>query len=305
VTSQVEGQVVRVNVRDNQPIKCGDLLFEVDPRPFAYRVAVLEARLEQANKQVAEMKNQLLAFKADMARTAAEEDYARVVREQETAIRKQLATTERRYLKAVSKHQVAQADQRRSQAMTRKTREAIATQKALVEATRAELLDARLKLKWTRTCAPANGYAYNVQLRVGSYVHTGVPVITCIDTDQWWVVANYPENCLENMRPGQLVRLSFNNYPGRIFEGVVQTIGLGVHRGQSSPSGNLPAVNQRSNWINPAQRFQVWVTPNLPPEYPLRVGATSTTAVYVSKNYWLNGVTRFVHKIIALLDYLR
>jgi multidrug resistance efflux pump len=229
VASQVEGQVVKVNVRENQPVKKGDLLFAVDPRPFEYRVALLEAKLDQATKQIAQIDSQLAASKADIARSAAEEKYARAVREQETVIRKQLATTERRYLRAISRHKVAQADQRRSRALARKTVEALATQRAIVAETKAELADARLNLTWTRTYAPANGYVTNVQLRVGSYAHTGIPVLTCIDTDQWWVVANCRENSLEYLRPGQRVGVSFDTYPGRIFKGVVQTVGWGVY----------------------------------------------------------------------------
>jgi multidrug resistance efflux pump len=305
VASQVEGQVVQVHVLENQPVRKGDLLFEIDPRPFEYQVTLLEARLDQATKQVAQIENQLTASKADIARSAAEEKYARAVREQETEIRRQLATTERRYLRAISQYQVAQADHKRSQAMTRKTVEALATQKAIVAETKAQLANARLNLNWTRTYAPANGYVTNVQLRVGSYAHIGIPVLTCIDSDQWWVVANCRENSLEYLKPGQRVGLSFNTYPGRIFKGVVQTVGWGVYEGQATPSGNLPAVSEPKNWIRLSQRFQVWVTPEMPPEYPLRIGATATVAVYTRDKYWLNGVTRTWHKIVSLFDYIR
>ena len=97
VASQVEGQVVRVHVQENQSVKQGDLLFEIDPRPFEYRVALLEARLDQAYKQVAQTASELTASKADISRSAAEESYARAVQEQEAEIRRQLATTERKY----------------------------------------------------------------------------------------------------------------------------------------------------------------------------------------------------------------
>jgi multidrug resistance efflux pump len=305
VASQVEGQVVKVNVLDNQPIRKGDLLFEVDPRPFEYRVALLEAKLDQAYKQVAQMESELTASKADISRNAAEESYARAVQEQEKEIRRQLATTERRYLHAISQYQVAQADRKRSQAITRKTMEALATQKAMVAEIKAQLADAKLNLSWTRTYAPANGYVTNVQLRVGSYVHVGIPVLTCIDTDQWWVVANCWENSMEYLKPGQRVGLTFNTYPGRIFPGVVQTVGWGVYQGQATPSGNLPSVNEPQNWIKLAQRFQVWVTLQMPEGYPLRIGATATVAVYTREKYWFNGVTEFWQKIVSLFDYLR
>ncbi|MBV8432140.1 MAG: HlyD family secretion protein, partial [Solirubrobacterales bacterium] len=261
VAPRVEGQVVYVHVRENQVVKKGELLFEIDPRPFAYRVALLEAKRVEAIQQVAQLESDLKAAKADDARLVAEEAYAGVVHKQEKEIFKQEATTDRRYVEAVQKYKAAQAALERSRAQVRKAEQALAArigdEHALVAEVTAQLAQARLDLEWTRIYAPANGYVTNVQLREGFYVHVGTPVLTCIDGDQWWVVANYRENSLENVRPGQRVGLTFNTYPGRIFPGVVQTVGWGVNQGQSAPSGNLPAIGEPQNWIRLAQRFQV------------------------------------------------
>jgi multidrug resistance efflux pump len=289
-------------------VRKGDLLFEIDPRPFEHRVALLEAKLAQAIQQVAQLDSELAASRADDARIAAEEAYARAVHEQETQIRRQDATTDRRYLDAVQKYRAAQANHERSRAMTRKVEQALAAriggEHAIVAEIKAQLAEAKLNLSWTRISAPANGYVTNVQLREGSYVHVGTPVLTCIDGDQWWVVANYRENSLEYLRPTQRVALSFNTYPGRIFPGVVKTIGWGVSQGQAAPSGNLPAVHEPQNWIKLAQRFQVWVTPQMPAEHPLRIGATASVAVYTREDYWLNRLTDIWHKVVAAFDYL-
>src|SRR5260370_8713318 len=145
---------------------------------------------------------------------------------------------------------------------------------ALVAEGEAQLAEARLNLDWTRIYAPANGYVTNVQLREGSYVHVGVPVLTCIDGDQWWVVANFRENSLENVRPEQRVGLTFNTYPGRIFPGVVESVGWGGNQGQGTPSGNFPAVAAPQNGIRLAHRFQARLPPPLPPAYPLPIDPT-------------------------------
>jgi multidrug resistance efflux pump len=308
VAARVEGQVVGVYVQENQAVKKDELLFEIDPRPFEYRVALLEAKRVDAIQQVAQMESELAAAKAEDARLVAEETYARTVYDQEAAIYKQKATTDRKYVDAVQRYNAAQAARQRGIAQTHKAEQALAArigeEHALVAAVRAQLEEAKLNLEWTRIYAPANGYVTNVQLRVGAYVHVGMPVITCIDGDQWWVVANYRENSLENLRPGQPVGLTFNTYPGRIFHGVVQTVGWGVDEGQGSPSGNLPAIQEPKNWIRLAQRFQVRITPELPDGYPLRVGATASAAVYTQDGYWLNPVTRFWQRVVATFDYL-
>jgi multidrug resistance efflux pump len=333
VAPRVEGQVVKVHVRENQAVKKGELLFEIDRRPFQHRVELLIAKRALAVQQVAQLEAELSAAKAEDARLLAEEGLARVVHGQEKAIYKQQATTDRKYVEALQKYKAAQAALKRSRAQIRKVEQALAArigrehsfkpedesirqveqalvarigaEHALVAEVEAQLATARLDLEWTRVYAPANGYVTNVQLREGSYVHIGKPVLTCIDGDRWWVVANFRENGLENIRPGQRVGLTFNAYPGRVFPGVVQTVGWGVDQGQGAPSGTLPAIGEPKNWIRLAQRFQVRITPQLPSGHPLRVGATASVAVYTRDEHWLNDVTMTVQEIEAALEHLR
>jgi multidrug resistance efflux pump len=100
------------------------------------------------------------------------------------------------------------------------------------------------------------------------------------------------------------VGLSFNTYPGRIFDGVVKTVGWGVYQGQAAPSGNLPVIDEPRNWIRLAQRFPVWISAQMPEGYPLRIGVTASVAAYTREKYWLNGVTEEWHKVVATFDYL-
>jgi multidrug resistance efflux pump len=299
---------VGVYVEENQAVQKGDLLFEIDPRPFRHRVEYLEAKLVDIRYQIRQMEAELAAARHEDVRLTAEEAYAKVVHGQEKEIYAGDATTDRKYQEATQKHKAAQAAVKRSLELTRKAELAleakIGEEHAQVAAVQAQLAEARLNLEWTRIYAPANGYVTNVQLREGFYIHVGKPVLTCIDRDRFWIVANYREHSLENIRPGQRVGIALNTYPGRIFPAQVQTVGWGVDQGQSAPSGSLPAINEPKNWIRLAQRFQVWITPELPAEYPLRVGATSSVAVYTHEDYWLNDVTDVWQQIVAEFDYL-
>jgi multidrug resistance efflux pump len=309
VAPLIEGQVVRVCVEENQAVKKGDLLFEIDPRPYQHQLDLLIAKRVEAVQLVAQMESELTAAKADEVRLRAEESYAKVVHQQEKEIYEKEATTDRNYVAAMQKHNAAQAAREQGQAKTRKAEQALAArigeQHALIAEVEAQLAQARLNLEWARVYAPANGYVTNVQLRDGSYVHVGPPVITCIDGDQWWIVANFRENSLQNIRPGQRVGLTFNSYPGYIFSGTVQSVGWGVDQGQAAPSGILPAIEEPKNWIRLAQRFQVRITPDLPTEYRLRVGATASVAVYTRDDHWLNGITETFQQIEAALEHIR
>ena len=308
VAARVEGQVVRVHVLEDQALRKGDLLFEIDPRPFEHRVALLEAKLAQAIQQVAQLESELAASKADDARIAAEEAYARAVHEQETQIRRQDATTDRRYLDAVQKYRVLQADHERSRAMTRKVEQALAARiggdHAIVAEIRAQLAEAKLNLSWTRVYAPCDGLITDLQLRVGAYTHTGRAVMTLIDTSRWLVVANFRENALVRLREGQPAGVAFRGLPGRVFGAQAVSVGWGVSQGQGVPSGQLPNVKVPASWVPPAQRFQVRLILDDPGSVPLRVGMTGSVAVYTEPEGVLNDITHFWHQVIAWLYHL-
>lgn len=308
VAPRVEGQVVQVRVRENQSVKEGDLLFEIDRRPFEHHVALLEAKRVAAVQQVAQLDAELSAAKAEDVRLVAEEAYARVVHDQEHAIYKQDATTDRKYVEAVQKYRAAQAALERSRAQVRKVEHALAarigTEHALVAEVEAQLSSARLDLDWTRVYAPCDGLVTDLQLRVGAYIHAGRAAMTLIETSRWLVVANFRENALIRLREGQPAGVAFRGLPGRILGARVVSVGWGVSQGQGTPSGQLPDVKVPASWVPPAQRFQVRLALDDAGSVPLRVGMTGSVAVYTEPEGVLNEITHFWHQVIAWLYHL-
>lgn len=308
MAAQVEGRVTRVAVHENQRVEKGELLFEIDRRPFEHRVRQLEAKLTYATKQIEQMESDLAAARADAAKAAADEAFALAVFQQETVIFKQDSTTERKYLDALQKHKAAQAVTQRTQALIRQREQGLAAllgdEHALVAEVRAQLATARLDLDWTRVHAPASGFITNLQLREGSYVHVGQPVLTCIDGETFWIVANFRENCLERLAAGQTAEISFNTYPGRVWSTRVESVGWGVNQGQGVPSGLLPEVENLQTWIRPAQRFQVRLAVPDSADLQFRVGASAAVTVYTTPDYWLNPLAEFWQRVVAWFDYL-
>ena len=121
---------------------------------------------------------------------------------------------------------------------------------------------------------------------------------------RWLIVANFRETSLDRLHEGQPAAIAFRGLPGRLFDARVTSIGWGVSQGQGVPSGQLPDVKIPSNWVPPAQRFQVRLALNHPESVPLRVGMTGSVAVYTQSEGWLNHVTSVWHKVIAWLYYL-
>lgn len=308
VAARVDGQVIEVCVAENQEVKLGQVLFRIDPRPFEHKVAALEARLALAKSEVVQLERDLAASQAEERRLAAEEEYALAVFRQEAAIFKGEATSERRYLDATQKKKVAQATLEKHRALVRKNEDALAAkvgvEHALVAEAEAQLREAKLNLSFTTVTAPVDGYVTNVMLRSGAFATAGKPVMTCIDRNQWWVVANFRENGLENLRPGQTAGLTFNTYPGRVFSGTVETVGWGVGEGQGVPSGELPAVPGQRAWLRPAQRFQVRIRPDLPPAVDLRVGATATVTAYAVPEHEIAEAARWWQQAVSWFDYI-
>ncbi len=308
VAPRVEGQVVRVCVHENQAVSKGDLLFEIDRRPFEHRVALLEAKRVEAIQQVAQLESELSAAKSEDVRLIAEEAYAQTVHEQEKEIFKQDATTDRKYMEAVQKHKAAQAALGRSRAQVRKAEQALAArigeEHALVAEVNAQLDQARLDLDWARVYAPCDGLITDLQLREGAYTHVGQAVMTLIDSGGWLVVANFRENAMSRLREGQPARVALRGAPGRVFDARVVSVGWGVSQGQGVPSGQLPDVKVPSSWVPPAQRFQVRLALDDPQSVQPRVGMTGSAAVYTEPDGVLNDITRFWHQVIARLYHL-
>jgi multidrug resistance efflux pump len=308
VAPRVEGQVVRVYVKENQAVGKGELLFEVDRRPFEYQLALLEAKRVEAVQQVAQMESELSAARAEDKRLVAEEAYARVVHEQEQAIYKQEATTDRRYVEAVQKYKAAQAALERSRAQVRKAEQALAArigeEHALVAEAEAQLAQARLNLEWSRVYAPCDGLITDLQLREGAFAHVGQAVMALIDSGRWLVVANFRENAMSRLRKGQPARIALRGAPGQLFDAHVDSLGWGVSQGQGVPSGQLPDVKQPNSWVPPAQRFQVRLTLDDPESVPLRVGMTGSVAIYTEPEGDLNRITDWWHQVISWLYHL-
>jgi multidrug resistance efflux pump len=309
VAPQVAGEVVEVGVKENQRVARGDLLFALDPRPFEHRVRQLEANLSLMTQQVAQMDSELQAARAEEASLTADEGLALAVHGQEETIFKQGSTTERKFIDARQKYQSAKALVERARAQVRQKEQAlkarVGDEHALIAEAKAKLAAAKLDLSWSRVYAPAAGSITDLQLRVGSFVPSGRPVLTCIETGRWWVVANFRENTLEYIRPGQVAGIVFKTYPGQVFGGVVESVGLGVSHGQGVPSGELPEINTPDSWISRPQRFQVRIAVQGAAAMPLRVGATASVTVYTTDDNPLNPIAGWWQDVESWLFYLR
>jgi multidrug resistance efflux pump len=311
VAPQVGGQVVHVYVHEGDRVTRGSLLFELDARPFEHKVALLEAKLVEARQQVKRLDAEVKGAHAEHKRREAEAEYAKAVFGQEESIFKGDSTTKRKYLDAIQKHKASAAVVAQSEQNVRQATDAleamVGKEHSLVAQVQAQLAEAKLNLEYTKVFAPCDGIITDLQLREGAYAHVGQAVLACIDTGDWVMVANFRENNLVRMQPGQPALIALHGEPGRLLAATVQSVGAGVSQGQGVPSGLLPQVKNSASWVPLAQRFQVRLTLDDPENVNLRVGMTGSVSVYTEpteERGVVPRVTEGLHRILSWLYYL-
>jgi multidrug efflux system membrane fusion protein len=138
---------------------------------------------------------------------------------------------------------------------------------------------ARLDLERTRVLAPFDAYVTSMNISQGAYAHPGTPLFTLIDTRNWYVIANYRESKLKNIRIGSPVDVYVMGHPDRRFEGHVESIGYGVFPEDGKVAGGLPNIERTLNWVHLSARFPVRVHIDDPDPNLFRIGATAVTVV--------------------------
>ncbi|MEX5748324.1 HlyD family efflux transporter periplasmic adaptor subunit [Massilia sp. X63] len=268
VSARVAGVVTRVLVDDNQMVKAGDLIAELDPADHRVRIEQIEAQIASVEQQIAQADAQVKQVRAQAGAAGAQvkQAEAQLVRARQDAERYGQLYNET--MKAVSKAEVdassaaraaAQADvaARRDSASAAQAQVAAADAgrdvlKAQVKVLQAQLKDAQQQLGYNRIVAPVAGRVGKRSIEVGARVQPGQQLLAVVE-DEVWVTANFKETQLAGLEPGQKVALEVDALPGKHLEGRVHSF--------SPASGNqfalLPADNATGNFTKIVQRVPV------------------------------------------------
>jgi membrane fusion protein (multidrug efflux system) len=279
MAAQVSGPVSALWVRDQQTVKAGELLFQIDPRPYQLAVDEAEAQLELVNQTNSQNRAAVAAAQALVAQRTAELRNAQSTEQRAIELTRQKLISKQSAETTATEAATAAAAVAASQANLEQATSALGkagAQNAAVRAAAAKLAQAQLDLSHTRITAPASGLVANLEIRPGSMVQMGVPLFTIIGDNEFWVDANFKETELRRVQPGQQARVVMDMYPRHEFKGVVQSLSGGAGQAFSL----LPAQNATGNWVKVTQRVPVRVRILDPdPAYPLRIGTTATVRV--------------------------
>lgn len=296
IASKVSGYVTQLAVNDNQHVKAGDVLFQVDPRDYI-------AARDQARGQLAAAEGQLNAARAALAlarisyparlqaaqaqRQAAEATLTRAqadLRRQQSVPR--AATSQQEIDLALAgqrqaQAQVAEAEANIAQAQPVQENIAqVAAQVTQLEGTvaqaRAQLAQAELNLSYCTVTAPQEGWVTKRNLERGNYVQPGTSLMSLVTPDVW-VTANFKETQLNRMRPGQKVDISVDAYSSLKLHGHVDSIQLG----SGAQFAAFPPENATGNFVKIVRRVpaKIVIDSGLDPNVPLPLGISVVPTV--------------------------
>ncbi|HEY1793363.1 MAG TPA: HlyD family secretion protein [Opitutaceae bacterium] len=265
IASQVAGRVLQVPVSDNEAVRQGAVLFEIDPGDYETRLdqaraglAAAQGRVDQAVAQesvdrakVDEEKAGVAA--ADAQAKRAEADFQRFREVGSLAVsasQVDLADTQAR--SSAAEVAVALNKERAVEARLGLDQADIRTARAEVQRSQAAASQAALDLSYTRVVAPVAGFVTHRGVQPGDYVQVGQPQLALVPR-QVWIVANFKETQLEHMRPGQPVAIRVDAYPDLRLTGHVDSIQAGA----GARFSLFPPENASGNYVKVVQRVPV------------------------------------------------
>lgn len=313
IASRVSAPVVKLTVADNQFVKAGDVLFELDTRTFdasldqaRAQVEVAQTTYESLNQQVKAAGAAITAAKASVlqADSSIKEAVATIAKnEAELARQKRLfpknATSQRsvdsaqaNYDVSIEKRNTAQAGLAQAKASQSEAEANLAAAKAnrgaagdanaSLRAARAAMQEAELNLAFTKVVAPVDGYVTNLNLRTGSQAVANQPILALVDVESFWVHGFFKETQAARIKAGDRAVVKLMAYPDLPIEGTVESLGWGIAQSDGSTGEDLlPSINPSFDWIRLAQRIPVRIRlGDLPEGVDLRVGTTASVVIH-------------------------
>jgi membrane fusion protein (multidrug efflux system) len=260
VSSTISGRVVTVAVHEGQLVHAGQLLFQLDGRPYEQASAEAQANLAQARLNIEALKTTYQQRVADLkaAQDSAAYLNGEAVRQRNlvaagVATAAQAAQAQNQAVQARSQIAAAQAQVANALAPLNGNPNLAVDDAPTVKVAAARVATAALNQGYVDVVASQEGIVTKVdQLQVGDYINASQPVFSLV-SDHFWVEANFKENQLEYMRPGQTATLKLDAYPHQLFQMRVSSISPGT----GSSFSLLPAENATGNWVKVTQRVPV------------------------------------------------
>ena len=284
VSADISGRVVDLRVRENQPVKAGDVLFQIDPEPLQIAIDRAHANLEDARNNILGLKAAYRQRQEDLKAAEANVGFAqRELQRREKLVAGKIISqsdydeARNRYDVAVNEAASIRQDIARIISELGGDPDIDPQTHPSYRAAQAALAQAELDTRHATVVAPTDGVAAQVdQLRPGDYITAGAPVFSIISRRDAWIEANLKETDLTYVKPGQAAEITIDTYPGRTFTAVVDSIGMAT----GAEFSVLPPQNASGNWVKVVQRIPVRLhIVDLPADATLRAGMSAEVEI--------------------------
>lgn len=277
VASKISGTVKQVLVEDNQTVQKGDLLAEIDPVDYDVRLREAQAAV---NAEMARQVNAQAAFNSAQANLEIQQAtlaQADLDLQRAQKLVQEGALAQEKLDRAKTSQTLAAAQVKAAQEQVAQAQAAVELEKALVTQKEAAANTAQLNLDYTKIFSPADGRVTKKNVEAGNQIDAGRPLLAIVSLQDIWVVANYKETQLKNIHAGQPARIKVDTYPGKIFDGKVDSIMAGTGAAFSL----FPPENALGSYVKVVQRVPVKIIFDKIDDsrYTLRVGMSVVPTV--------------------------
>ena len=309
VLPSVKGRVIEVPVETNKPLKEGDVLFRIDPKPYEYVVSQKKASLAEAEQNVKQLKSSLDQATAGAERAnsqfeLAQQNYDRQLELfKKQVIAQATLDTYLRNLETARQSLVgARAEEERARLAYTANVDGVNT---AVSRLTAELADAQYDLDQTVVRAPSEGFVTQVALRPGVYVIPAPlrPAMVFVNTNKkdQELGAAFQQNSLQRVKAGDEAEVAFDAVPGRVFKGKVRNVLDAIAAGQIQATGTLVDFGARTEGGRALAVIDI--TDDMS-DYQIPLGAAGQVAIYTEHWHHVSVLRKILLRMRSWQNYI-
>jgi len=267
IGAKIPGTVEKVLIDDNQGVKKGQLLVEIDPTDYQLKLNEAKAALESEKVRLSDAQTRIKSAKIAL-------NQALLDKRRGGALYKEKVIPEEKYEKILTAYNL-------SLTQLKAAEEYEQLEGSLIKQREVALNISEVNFGYAKVLAPSDGYVTSKSVEAGNQIQPGQPLMAIVALDDIWVVANYKETQLKNVRIGQRVDIKIDTYPGRVFTGKVDSIMAGTGAAFSL----FPPENALGNYVKVVQRVPVKIVFDKATDerHVLRIGMSCTPTI-ITKN---------------------